>query len=102
MDSSNLYHLSSSPATPAQHAHRLSSKLYKYTPTSFLSPHPQVTTLGRLSQRHPPGAPSGSTGEGTAVRCFRKAILCKITLRKPTAAFFEAGQFVAEYYMVSE
>ncbi|KXZ54225.1 hypothetical protein GPECTOR_5g317 [Gonium pectorale] len=58
-----------------------------------------VTSLGSLSQRRPPGSPSASTGEGTAVRCFSRFIVCKITLRKPTGAFYEAGQFVADYYM---
>ncbi|KAG2485635.1 hypothetical protein HYH03_015695 [Edaphochlamys debaryana] len=58
----------------------------------------QVTDLGSLSQRREPGSPSNSTGEGQAVRCFSKFIMCKITLKKPTGAYFEAGQFVAEYY----
>ncbi|GFR50613.1 hypothetical protein Agub_g12696, partial [Astrephomene gubernaculifera] len=54
---------------------------------------------GTLSQRLPPGSPSAATGEGTAVRCFSRFIMCKITLKKPTGAYFDAGQFVAEYYM---
>ncbi|PNG99737.1 hypothetical protein TSOC_014479, partial [Tetrabaena socialis] len=64
-----------------------------------------VTSLGRLSQRHAPAdasgpaPPSAATGEGSAVRCFERFVMCKITLKKPTAAYFEAGQFVAEHYM---
>ncbi|KAG2437285.1 hypothetical protein HXX76_005944 [Chlamydomonas incerta] len=61
-----------------------------------------VTSLGHLSQRREPdqaSAPSAATGEGTAVRCFKRFIMCKITLKKPTGAYFEAGQFVAEHYM---
>ncbi|GIM05513.1 hypothetical protein Vretimale_9958, partial [Volvox reticuliferus] len=60
-----------------------------------------VTSMGALSQRWPAGSPpppSAATGEGEAVRCFSRFIMCKITLKKPTAAFFEAGQFVANYY----
>ncbi|EFJ44164.1 hypothetical protein VOLCADRAFT_118856, partial [Volvox carteri f. nagariensis] len=60
-----------------------------------------VTSLGHLSQRWPPGSPpppSAATGEGVAVRCFSRFLMCKITLKKPTGAFFEAGQFVARYY----
>lgn len=61
-----------------------------------------VTSLGRLSQRREPDqavARSDATGEGTAVRCFKRFVMCKITLKKPTGAYFEAGQFVAEHYM---
>lgn len=65
--------------------------------------HYAVTSLGALSQRWPAGTappPSTSTGEGHAVRCFSRFIMCKITLKKPTGAFYTAGQYVANYYMV--
>jgi hypothetical protein len=47
-----------------------------------------------------PSAWLAPAGEGTAVRCFERLVLCKITLKKPTGAYFDAGQFVAAHYMV--